>query len=50
MYKLADTYEALQCTPEVIKFDTWDELQDYVDSNPAVMGRLETGYAFISEN
>lgn len=50
MYRLIDTYGAPQCTPEVITFDTWDELEEYVDSNPDVMDRLESGYAFIREN
>lgn len=47
MYKLPDTYEAPQCTPDVIVFDTWDELQEYADDNTDVMGRIETGYAII---
>ena len=50
MYKLTDTYEAPQCTPEIITFDTWDDLQEYLDGNPGVMDRLETGYAFITED
>ena len=50
MYKLTDTYEAPQCTPEVITFDTWDELQEYLSNNSEVMDRLEDGYAFITED
>lgn len=49
MYKLTDTYEAPQCTPEVITFETWLELQDYLDNNPGVLCRIENGYAFITE-
>lgn len=50
MYKLIDTYEAPQCTPEVLTFETWYELEEYLDSNPDVMLRYENGYAFIIEN
>lgn len=49
MYKLTDTYEAPQCTPEVLTFENWYELQDYLDSNPDVVYRIENGYAFITE-
>lgn len=49
MYKLIDTYEAPQCTPDVITFETWCELQEYLDENPDVMDRIENGYAFITE-
>lgn len=50
MYKLIDTYEELQCTPEVLTFDTFDELEEYLDANPDVMLRFENGYAFIIED
>lgn len=58
MYKLIDTYEAPQCTPEILTFytpeiltfDTWYELQEYLDANPDVMLRYESGYAFIIED
>lgn len=50
MYKLTDTYEAPQCTPEVITFQTWYELDEYLDSNTDVIDRIENGYAFISED
>lgn len=50
MYKLTDTYGVPQCTPEVLTFETWYELDEYLDSNPDVMDRIENGYAFISEN
>lgn len=49
MYKLTDTYEAPQCTPEVITFEKWYELEDYLDGNQDVVYRIENGYAFITE-
>lgn len=49
MYKLIDTYETPHCTLEVLTFETWYELDEYLDSNPDVMDRIENGYAFITE-
>lgn len=49
MYEFTDTYEAPQCTPDVLTFETWDELQEYIDENPAVLYRIENGYAWITE-
>lgn len=50
MYKLTDTYEAPQCTPEVLTFETWYELDEYLANNQDVMDRIKNGYAFIIEN
>lgn len=46
MYKLIDTYEAPQCTPDVLTIETWYELEEYLDSNPDVMERIELEPAY----
>lgn len=48
-YEVHDTHGAPQCGCEVIRFDEWWELEEYLDESPDLMERLEEGYAFIVE-
>lgn len=49
MYEIHDTYGAPQCGCEIIRFEEWYELEEYLDANPDVMERIEGGYAAIKE-
>lgn len=48
-YSIEDTHETPQAGLEVLDFETWDELQEYLDENPDVQKRIEEGYATIKE-
>lgn len=48
-YSIEDTHGAPQAGLEVLDFETWDELQEYLDENPDVQERIEEGYALIKE-
>ena len=48
-YSIEDTYGAPQAGLEVLDFETWDELQEYLNENPDVQERIEEGYALIKE-
>ena len=50
MYKIMDTFEAPQAGCEVIQFDDWYELDEYLDEHPDVADRVETLYAVIIED
>ena len=49
MYEIHDTYGAPQCGVEIVKFDYWYELEEYLDQHPEVNERIENGYATICE-
>ena len=48
-YSIEDTHGTPQAGLEVLDFETWDELQEYLDDNPDVQKRIEEGYATIKE-
>lgn len=48
-YSIEDTHGTPQAGLEVLDFETWDELQEYLDENPDVQKRVEEGYATIKE-
>lgn len=48
-YEVHDTYGAPQCGCEVRKFAEWWEVEEYLESNPEVLYRIEEGYATIVE-
>ena len=48
-YSIEDTHGTPQAGMEVLDFETWDELQEYLDENPDVQERIEEGYATIKE-
>ena len=48
-YSIEDTHELPQAGIEVLDFETWDELQEYLDENPDVQKRIQEGYATIKE-
>lgn len=48
-YSIEDTHGTPQARLEVLDFETWDELQEYLDENPDVQERIEEGYATIKE-
>ena len=48
-YSIEDTHGTPQAGLEVLDFETWDELQEYLDENPDVQERIEEGYATIKE-
>jgi hypothetical protein len=48
-YILEDTYEAPQAGSDVLEFDSYDELINYLDDNPDVMDRINDGYACVKE-
>lgn len=49
MYEIHDTYGAPQCGCEVIRFESWYEVEDYINEHHDVTERLEEGYATIVE-
>lgn len=49
MFEIHDTHEAPQCGVEVIRFDGWEELDEFLDSNREVELRIVRGYAHIVE-
>ena len=48
-YKLQDSHSAPQCGCEIISFNEWWEVEEYLDANPDVMERISEGYAVITE-
>lgn len=48
-YILEDTYEAPQAGSDVLEFNSYDELINYLDDNPDVMDRICDGYAYVKE-
>lgn len=48
-YEIHDTHGAPQCGCEVIAFETWWELEEYLDEHPDVMERIHEMYATIVE-
>ena len=48
-YEIHDSHGAPQCGCEVTRFETWWELQEYLDEHPDVVERLEERYATIIE-
>ena len=48
-YSIEDTHGTPQAGMEVLDFETWDELQEYLDENPDVQERIGEGYATIKE-
>lgn len=48
-YSIEDTHGLPQAGLEVLDFETWDELQEYLDENPDVQERIQEGYATIKE-
>lgn len=49
-YEIHDSHGLPQCGCEVIQFETWGELEEYLDANPEVMERIEEMYATIVHN
>lgn len=49
LYSIEDTHGTPQAGIEVLDFETWEELQEYLDENPDVQTRIEEGYATIKE-
>lgn len=49
MYIIEDSYGAPQAGYDVIEFDDWHEVEEYLDENPDVAERIEDGYAIIKE-
>lgn len=48
-YELQDTHGCGQCAPERLIFNTWHDLDEYLDENPDVTERIYEGYAIIKE-
>lgn len=48
-YKIEDTFGAPQAGVDVQYFETWADLEDYLEDNPDVEDRISEGYARISE-
>lgn len=48
-YEIHDTHGAPQCGCEVLRFEEWWELDEYIDGNPDVYERICDGYALIEE-
>ena len=50
MITIYDTHGLPQCGCEVLTFDTWYEMEFYLDDNPDLMQRLLDGYARLEEH
>ena len=48
-YKLEDTYGAPQAGVDIQYFDTYEELEEYIEAHPDVQERMSEGYAQIKE-
>lgn len=48
-YQIHDSYWAPQCECEVIDFEEFYEVENYISANPDVMERISEGYATIIE-
>lgn len=46
-YKLEDTYGFPQAGVDVKYFETWTDLEEYLEENPDVEERIAEGYAGI---
>lgn len=49
MYKLYNTHGVPQCGCEISEFDTWYDLDRYLDENPEIILEIADGYAWIEE-
>lgn len=49
MYEIHDSHGAPQCGCEIIRFETWWELEEYLDEHPDVTERISEMYATIRE-
>lgn len=49
MYEIHDSHWAPQCGCEIIRFETWWELEEYLDEHPDVLERIREMYATIVE-
>ena len=48
-YEVLDTHGVPQCGCEILRFEEFWEVIEYIDENPDVMERIEDGYATIRE-
>lgn len=48
-YQIEDSHGVPQAGMDVVRFETWDDLQEYLDAHPDVMDRISNGYAYIEE-
>lgn len=48
-YEIHDTHGAPQCGCEVLRFEWFYELEEYLEDNPDVEERIREDYAFIKE-
>ena len=48
-YAIKDSYGSPQAGYDFTKFETWDDLMEYLDENPGVEDRISEGYAYIEE-
>ena len=48
-YKLEDTYGAPQAGVDVKYFETYYDLDEYLEENPDVQDRIDEGYALVKE-
>lgn len=49
MFELHDSHGAPQCGCEVIRFEEWYEVEDYISEHPDVCERIDKGYAVVLE-
>lgn len=49
MYKLFNTHGAPQCGCEILEFEEWYEVDQYIDENPDIILAIAEGYAWIEE-
>lgn len=48
-YEIHDSHGAPQCGCEVLRFDTWWEVEEYLDAHPDVVARIDEMYATVQE-
>ena len=48
-YEIHDSHGAPQCGCEIIRFEEWYEVEEYLDEHPDVMERIDQMYATIVE-
>lgn len=48
-YRIEDSYGAPQAGVDVKEFETYEDLEDYLEANPDVQDRMAEGYAIIKE-
>ena len=48
-YEIQDSWGAPQAGVEITKFETYDDMIDYIDMTDGLYERIEEGYAIVKE-